>query len=583
MSLIKTNDAKCRDCYKCVRHCPVKAISIKTNEDESQVHVKVLDESCIHDGLCISICPQQAKVVASSLEEVKELLNSKSGPVIASVAPSFPSAIPLDEPGLFPSLLKRLGFSYVGQTAVGAELIALEHRPVNAPGPVISSACPVVVNLVEQYYPHLIPYLSPLVSPMIAHGRLLKTQFPGCSVVFIGPCIAKIGEAMSEEVKGAVDYVLGFNEVWDWIKQENIDLKEIPKTGCDGYTPGPARLFPIEGGQLLASYMKANLIDRDVQAVSGLDNCTELFKNFSATTIDKRPNFIELLACRGGCLAGPNVASADDVYLKRTRLMDYYGYHVQWEQPLNHKIDQPSMPTDLLYRKYRDRKVDLPVPTDEQVRDILAMSEKFKAEDELNCSACGFDTCREKAVAVFQGKAEPQMCIPFMRKRAESLSDMVLHALSDGVIIVGEDLTIQVVNPAAKIIFDCTSSIIGQKLDKLIDPSEFIRVFKEMTIIKSSICYLSNKMVTREIIFPLGNRAVGIFTDITAEQRKQKELQLVKAQTIQRAQEVIKKQMTVAQVIAGLLGETTAETKVQLNQLINLMKEDGFEKEERKE
>jgi len=463
-------------------------------------------------------------------------------------------------------------------------LISLEHWRVNAPGPIISSACPVMVNLVEQYYPHLISYLSPLVSPMIAHGRLLKRQFPDCTVVFIGPCIAKIGEAMAEEVKESVDYVLGFNEVWDWLQQENIDMKEISKSEFDGYTPGPARLFPVEGGQLLASYMSTDIIDRDIQAVAGMDNCIELFKDFFATTMDKRPNFIELLACSGGCLGGPNVASADDVYLKRVKLLDYYDYYRQWEQPLNHKIAKPSIPTDLLYRKYQDRKVNLPVPTEQQVIDILAMSDKFKPEDELNCSACGFDTCREKAAAVFQGKAEPQMCIPFMRKRAESLSSMVLHALSDGVIIVGEDLTIQAVNPAAEKIFDCTSSIVGEKLDKLIDPSEFIRVFKEMTIIKSSICYLhKNRMTTRQIIFPLGNRAVGIFTDITAELRKQKELQLVKTQTIQRAQDVIKKQMTVAQVIAGLLGETTAETKVQLNQLINLMKEDDVDQKERKD
>lgn len=583
MNLINTSDAKCRDCYKCVRHCPVKAISIKSNQDESQVHVKVLEESCIHDGLCTLICPQKAKVVRSSLEELKELLNEKSGMVVASVAPSFPVAIPLDDPGLFPSLLKHLGFSYVGQTAVGAELVALEHWRLSNPGPLISSACPVVVNLVEQYYPHLIPYLSPLVSPMVAHGLYLKNRFPGCTVVFIGPCIAKIGEAMSEEVKGAVDYVLGFNEVWDWIKEKNFDLKEIPEAGFDGYTPGPARLFPVEGGQLLASYMSTDIIDRDVQAVSGLDNCNDYFKNFLATTMDKRPGFIELLACSGGCLGGPYAASADDIYLKRIKLMDYYKYHSKWEQPLDQKDEKPSLPANLLYRNYRDRKVNQPIPDEEQIKDILAMSDKFKLGDELNCGACGFDTCREKAVAVFQGKAEPQMCIPFMRKRAESLSDMVLNALSDGVIIVGEDLTIQELNPAAEKIFNCTSSVIGQELDKLIDPSEFIRVFKEMTIVKSSICYLRNKMVTRQIIFPLGNRAVGIFTDITAELRKHKELQLVKAQTIQRAQEVIKKQMTVAQVIAGLLGETTAETKVQLNQLINLMKEDEVDQEEGKE
>jgi PAS domain-containing protein len=239
--------------------------------------------------------------------------------------------------------------------------------------------------------------------------------------------------------------------------------------------------------------MSTNIIDRDVQAVAGLENCIELFKNFSAAATDKRPKFIELLACRGGCLGGPYAASADDIYLKRIKLMDYYSYYRQWEQPLTHKIEKPSIKADLLYRKYRDRRVDLPVPDEKQLKDILAMSDKFSPEDELNCGACGFDTCREKAVAVYQGKAEPQMCIPFMRKRAESLSNMVLYALSDGVIIVGEDLTIQEINPAAEKIFGCNSSIIGQKLEQLIDPSEFIRVFKEMTIIKSSICYLTTR------------------------------------------------------------------------------------------
>ena len=566
MKLISTNEAKCRDCYKCVRSCPVKSICIKSGNTKTQLSAQVIEDICIHDGLCTMVCPQKAKVVVNNVYDVKQLLLEKVVPVLASVAPSFPVMLPLSDPAVFPSLLKQLGFSYVGQTAVGAELICAEHRQVSPPGPLISSACPVVVNLVERHYPHLIPYLSPLVSPMVAHGRFLKNQFPGSVVVFIGPCIAKKGE----DTGGAVDYVLGFKEVWEWIEHEGIDLGQFSPAEFDGYQPGPARLFPTEGGQLKATSLGTDLLDKDIQTVTGINNCIELFKNFNTAVPSRRPLFMELMACNGGCLGGPYGVSHGDIYSKKTALLSYYSPKVKKPPGIRKQL---SLPPVLLYRAYQNRRTVVTDPTAEQIKSILALTDKFSPEDELNCGACGFDSCREKAAAVFQGNAESQMCIPYMRKRAESISNLVLRALPDGVVIFDEDFIIREINLAANTMFDCDSRVIGEKIDVLVNPAGFESVFLEGKTIKIDAGELPNGKITRQIVFPLENSAVAIFTDITNELKQREDLLLVKAETIDRAQEVIKKQMTVSQVIAGLLGETAAETKVQLSQLIKLMKE----------
>lgn len=575
MPLIKTNDAKCRDCYKCVRSCPLKAICINSGPNNTQAHhARVLEESCVQCGHCTVICPQKAKVVENDLEDIKNLLSNKSINVVASVAPSFPVHMPLPRPLALPGLLKMLGFSQVGLTAVGAELISVEHQRINAPESEISSACPAVVNLIEQHYTHLLPNLSPLVSPVIAHGRLLKKQYPGCVVVFIGPCIAKKGEILSDKVKGAVDYALGFKELWEWIKAEAIDLNKIENVEFDGYIPGKANLFPAKGGQLLASSLSTDIMDSDVQTVTGLQNCIDLLNNFCNLNKDQMPKFVEMLACRGGCLGGPCGVTVNDIYSKRQRLLDFYSRNTLKTAEKTGAGTTPSLPATDLFREFESRKVILPVPDEKQIKSILMQSGKYAPQDELNCGSCGFGSCREKAVAVFRGYAEPQMCIPYMRKRAESISNLVLNAMPNAVIIADEDLAITEINPAAVKMFDCQGKqIIGQRLDRLIDPTEFQAVLKEKRAVVADFRSLENGIITRQIIFPLENMAVGIFTDITREVTQQGELLHVKTQTIERAQEVIKKQMTVAQEIAGLLGETTAETKILLNQLIKLMED----------
>lgn len=402
----------------------------------------------------------------------------------------------------------------------------------------------------------------------------MKKQYPGCVVVFIGPCISKKGEIISDKVKGAVDYALGFKELWDWIEEEAIDLNEIGTAEFDGYIPGKANLFPAEGGQLLATSLSTDIMDGSVQTVTGLQNCMDLLKNFCHLNENQMPMFVEMLACSGGCLGGPYGVTENDIYSKRQKLLDFYSRNKLKTTEKPETGQRPSLPSPDLNRKFENRVVKLPVPDEEQIKSILIQSGKYTPTDELNCGACGFGSCREKAVAVFRGHAEPQMCIPYMRKRAESISNLVLNAMPNAVIIANEDLIVTEINPATIKMLDRQSTeIVGQPLYQLIDPKEFQLVLKEKKAVVADFRSLENGVITRQIIFPLENMVVGIFADITKEVTQQDELLNVKTQTIERAQEVIKKQMTVAQEIAGLLGETTAETKILLNQLIKLMKE----------
>jgi iron only hydrogenase large subunit-like protein/uncharacterized Fe-S cluster-containing protein len=575
MVLIKTNEAKCRDCYRCVRTCPVKAIRI-TTEREEKVHAQVLDDFCLMDGKCILSCPQKAKKVASDIPQVKYLLQH-GVPLAASVAPSFAALLPLENPQIFPALLKKLGFKLVQETAVGAEIVAKEYRGKKWDSPLIDSSCPVIVNLVEKHFPNLIPLLSNTVSPMIAHGRYIKANNNNLPVVFIGPCIAKKGEAMNHGLKDAVDFVLGFDEVWDWIISSEINWDTIEKSYFDEPLANLARLFPVEGGMLQTSFPGTTRFDVQVTSVTGLENCISFLEYLKRGKTETLPQLTELLACNGGCIGGPRAVTQNDVFLKRQKVIEYYNSSGHKPGKDGRKgLEDITLPPSMLRRKFLNRQLEYPVPSEEQIKEILAQTGKYQPEDELNCGACGYNSCRDKAIAVYQGTAEVQMCIPYMRKRAESMSNIVLNSMPNGILIVDDKLTILEINPKAEEMFQCSADkITGQKLDSLIDPGNFRRALEEQQLLNILSNHSDYGLTTREIIFPLKSEQiiVGIFVDISAEQRHKEQLDQMKSQTIERAQEVIEKQMKVAQEIAGLLGETTAETKVLLTRLIQLMEE----------
>lgn len=573
MELITTNEARCRDCYRCIRACPVKAIRISTGDESGDLYARVIDELCVQDARCVRACPQKAKKVASSLAEVRSIIR-RGVPVAAGVAPSFAAGFPVDEPRRMPALLRTLGFGRVQETSIGAELVAGEHRRMGFDRLVVSSACPVVVNLVEQHYPEALPLLAPVVSPMIAHGRYMKKNYPEHKTVFIGPCAAKKKEARTPGIEDAVDYVLGFDELWEWVREEGIDLDGLAPADFDGPQPGPARLFPLEGGMFKTigapAGEKAEFI-----SVTGLQNCIEFLKHLSGNK-SPSPGLVEMMACQGGCINGPLVACLDsDAFTRRRKLMEYIS-----AAAAKCGFDgspAPKIPAGLMRREFINRKVTFPVPDEQAIKDILEQTGKFQPEDQLNCGACGYETCRDKAVAVHQGLAELQMCIPYMRQRAESMSNMVLAAMPNAVIITGYDLEIKELNQAAQKMFGCAArEMVGQPLDRYMPPDSFQEVLNTGKKINRISTYQEMDITVGEIVFPLENERliVGILVDITAEKRRREQFDLVKGQTIARAREVITKQMTVAQEIAGLLGETTAETKVLLSKLIELMQKE---------
>ncbi|MTI81989.1 MAG: PAS domain-containing protein [Firmicutes bacterium] len=578
MGLISTNEAKCRDCYRCVRTCPVKAIAISSDIDSSTLHAKVIDELCVLDGSCLLACPQNAKKLDSNdLANVMQLLE-QGEQLAAAVAPSFVAGLPLDNPRNLPDLLKIIGFNIVEETSIGAGLVARHHQKIGFDKPLIGSSCPVIVNLVERYYPQLIPMLAPVVSPMVAHGRSIKAVNPDHKVVFIGPCVAKKREQTTAGIEDAVDFVLGFDELWELVNHRNINISNLNAADFDNKPTGTSSLFPLEGGMLRCFKKGLNDPEEDFVSVTGLDECIDFLKHLAEGEITTPPKIMELLACKGGCISGPlSMCRDESLYRRKCKVQNYY------RSCSGHSDEsEVKLPDEMMLRTYQSRKVDITYPNVTELQQILAKTGKHKTEDELNCGACGYDTCRDKAIAVYQGKAEVEMCIPYMRKRAESLSNVVTSAMPNGIIVADSNQIVLDINPAAEIMFKCSSEqVVGKKLDNIINPENFIRVFNSGKLLDVCCNYPDKDIVTSEVIFPVEHEdlVVGIFIDITEEKRQREQFELIKNQTIVQAQEVIEKQMTVAQEIAGLLGEATAESKIQLSRLIKLMREDPSQKE----
>jgi len=560
MSLISTIKASCRDCYKCVRCCPVKAIRVISS------HAEVVEDRCIGDGRCVTICPQQAKKIESSVNTVSGYL--KAGYKVAvSLAPSFAVAFDSWKPGQVISALKSLGFSYVEETAEGAELVAQQHLALvkQNTGSVITSCCPAVVKLIELYYPELTKNLAPVVSPMVAHGAILKQRYgKDTKVVFIGPCIAKKEEAQHFD---SVDAVLTFFELMQLINENRIYPGVLPDGKFDGPGAKLAQVFPSPGGLAKTAMLSTDLLAKDVITIDGLEETISFLDNFQQVSDSYK--LIELLACRGGCIAGPGIPSLDGLYSKREKLLSY----AETRRQDNNREEAGSCDYPNITRSFAPVDPE-PVPSNEQIAEILARTGKFKLEDELNCGACGYNSCREKAIAVAKGMAEVNMCIPYMRAKAESRANLICNMTPNAIFVVTKDLRILEVNPAAERKFLCKQEqVVGSNLGTIINPKYFEEAIQTKQVVTGEVSYPAYGLVAWQAIFYVENEEVviGIFADITREKQQREKLDRMTVETLGKAQEVINKQMRVAQEIAGLLGETTAETKVQLTKLMKLI------------
>ena len=402
MKVIDFKDARCRHCYKCVRNCEVKAILVR-NE---QAHI--MEDNCIHCGHCLEVCPQNAKTFASDMERVKGYLGQGKR-VIISIAPSYLGVLEYEKPGQVVSALKKLGFYEVRETAEGAALVTREYRKLLAEGRmknIITTCCPSVNDLVEKYYPSLTPLLAPVVSPMVAHGRLIKSIYgEDVKVVFLGPCIAKKEEAIGDKrVRGAIDAILTFEEIVKWWKEEGIDLCRCEEEPMGNPSPKVNQLYPVSGGvitSVLAAVPEENYYKVHID---GLKACMELFEELEKGEIEHC--FFEVNVCEGGCIKGPASDKWQQSLIKAKKGI---------EEQVKHREEADEIVQNgvEMYKEFTDRHVREQEPTKEQMEEVLHAMGKYTAADELNCGACGYPTCRAKATAIFQNKAEVSMCLPY--------------------------------------------------------------------------------------------------------------------------------------------------------------------------
>ena len=571
IEIIDFKATKCKHCYKCVRYCEVKAIQVK---DERAV---IMPDKCILCGHCLKICPQSAKTLKSDLDLVKGFI-ARGDRVVVSIAPAYMGLLKYKTIGQVRSALIRLGFEDVRETSEGAAFVTAEYARLleeHTMENIITTCCPSVNDLVEIYYPDLVPYLAPVVSPMIAHGKLLKEELGrDVRVVFLGPCIAKKKESLDMRHQGFIDAVLNFNDINRWLDEENIVIEDCEDMPFTRFDPKVNRLYPVTNG--VVSSVLATEPEKDGYRkfyVHGVSNCIDLCKSMARGEI--KGCFIEMNMCSGGCIKGPTV---NDESISRFKVKLDMEEAIARE-PASGKAMEPVWEKVSFRKRFVDRSPKDPMPTEEQIREILRMTNKTRPEDELNCGACGYPTCRDKAIAVFQHKAEVSMCIPFMHEKAESMANLVMETSPNIVLIVGEDMRILEYSDVGEKYFGKTrSEALQMYLYEFIDPADFQWVFEtHQNIHGKRVNYPEYHLSTLQNIVYIEkeNAVLATFIDITKEEEQAREDYEKNLETIDLAQKVIHKQMMVAQEIAGLLGETTAETKMTLTKMRDSIIDDG--------
>jgi len=542
--------SNCKNCYKCIRHCPVKAIRFSAN----QAHI--IGDECILCGRCFAVCPQNAKQIVDGMEKVRMLLQS-GDPVIVSLAPSFIANYDGAGIEVMRSALKKRGFFDVEETAIGATMVKTEYERIlreENRDVVISSCCHSINLLIQKYYPGLLNCLADVMSPMQAHCADIKKRFPGAKTVFIGPCVAKKDEA--EHYEGIVDAVLTFEELTAWLKAEKITLScDMPREA-----QSLARFFPTTGG-ILKTMVEKNP-EYTYIALDGVETCIAALQDIEAGKIHKC--FIEMSACQGSCIGGPVMERHNRMSVK-----DYItvsGYAGESDFP----VVQPDALELKKHFTFIERKNT--VPSESEIQAVLRQMGKTRPADELDCGSCGYNSCREKAIAIIQGKAEISMCLPYLKNRAESFSDTIVRNTPNGLIVLNENLEVQQINAAARKIMNIRSEsdVLGDPVNRILDPEIFETVKNTYRSVRDQRVYLTEykKYVEQTVVYDRDSRLlIGILRDVSDEEAERERKEQISRQTVEVADRVVQKQMRIVQEIASLLGETAAETKIALTKL----------------
>lgn len=550
MDCLTLKKSNCKNCYKCIRYCPVKSIRFSGNQ------AYIIGNECILCGHCFVVCPQDAKQIVDETEKVKVLLQEGS-PVIVSLAPSFTANYGGTGIKAMRTALKKLGFYDVEETAIGATIVKNEYERILKEGThdvIISSCCHSVNLLIQKFYPNELSCLADVLSPMQAHCKDIKRRMPGAKTVFIGPCVAKKDEASYYE--GLVDAVLTFDELTNWLKAENIELPVEP----DSDEHSKTRFFPTTGGVLKS--MDMSNTDYTYMAIDGVENCMAALKDIENGDIHHC--FIEMSACVGSCIGGPVMEK-----YHRSPVKDYLAV-ARFAGDKDFEVEQPDSLT--LRKEFSVIERKLLPPSEYEIKEILRQMGKVKPSDELNCGSCGYDTCREKAIAIYHGKAEISMCLPYLMDKAESFSDIMVKNTPNALIVLNEKLEVQQINKAALNLMNIryADHILGDQVVRILDPADFAEVLSTGRSIHNKRLYLAEyqKYVEETVVYDREHRLiVCIMRDVTEEETQRAKKENISRQTVEIADKVVDKQMRIVQEIASLLGETAAETKIALSKL----------------
>ena len=546
--VITTQKANCRNCYKCIRACPLKAIAFA--EDQA----RVVAEDCILCGQCVRVCPQGAPQPVSDLPAVQRML-AAGLKVYASVAPSYQAAFPGVSFAQLSAALKKLGFTGAEETAIGATQVSKEYARLMAQGQmenIITTCCPAVVGLVKRYYPELTPQLAPVVSPAVAHARMMKSMFGSrIKAVFIGPCIAKYQEAREGN---AINAVLRLDELRDWLEEEGIPLDQADPQPAEMHNT-ISRLYPSPGG-IIATVPAQKRRGYKSYAADGVERCMEVLDSIRQGQL--KGYFLEMSACEGSCVHGPGVPGRTPLLVMKERLLAAARRKTETPPPLTEQVEVE------LKTQHRPARRRAAQPTEEEIAAVLARTGKTVPEDRLNCGACGYPTCRDKAIAVLQGKADVEMCLPYMREKAESTSNLMMEYAPNAILLLSPEGKLVEYNTMARAMLGIRGRAgcgrdVGQYLaGGLPDLTQ--------GAVLDVPCQLAenDKQVRLSAVATPAGDVIVVLRDVTQEEQNRTQFERARAQTLQMAQQAVDRQMRMVQQVAQLLGETTGETKAAL-------------------
>ncbi len=571
---IYTEKTECQDCYKCVRQCPVKAIKIKDGS------AQIISEDCILCGHCVEVCPVEAKKVRDDLSRVKQLLTIKKQ-VFVSIAPSYISEFGINNEEKIIYALKKLGFAGVSETALGAQEVSA-HAALYAeqadPGIMISSACPVIVNFIKKEKQNFTSKITPFLSPALSHASMLKQKFGNdISIVFISPCIGKKQEA--DDHPDLIDIAITFNELRNWFKEEKIDIQTITTDGENKFIPEKAAegsLYPIDGGMIAGMKKNIGLNDISFMTFSGLENIKNCLEDIDQLPKDSKI-FLELLACEGGCINGPQGNSQRGTISKRVNVINNVNYN---------ESNIPRKANINISQNYENSQTNLQNYSEAEIKKALALTGKLSTKDELNCSGCGYESCRDFAIALLTGQAEKEMCVSYLRKMAQKKANMLIKAMPAGLVIVNKEMRIIECNKKfAELLgtdlinaFNAKPGLEDGNLKKIIPNEKFIEHCQLVLDIGEKIKnrhFHFNKAIFDLSVFPIEKKqTIGIIIQDITNPSYQKE------QIVFKAKEVTKKSLETVQKIAYLLGENASETEVILNSIIETIDPSSLENRE---